>query len=59
MLKNGRDQYIEINDDVYYSYDWEEDDEFFYLYGVRFQNDNDGPLLAKIRLNAINGYYFE
>jgi hypothetical protein len=29
------------------------------LYGVRFQNDNDGPLLAKIRLNAINGYYFE
>ncbi|MBR4325503.1 MAG: hypothetical protein IKP73_08265 [Bacteroidales bacterium] len=55
--KNGREQYIEIGDE-YDSYEWEEEDGFFYLYG-RDNFHEKTHLIAKIRLKAINGYYFE
>ncbi len=57
MFKNGKEQYIEI-DDWYSSYEWEETDGYFYLYGVDRGTDTYDQL-AKIRLKAINGYYFE
>lgn len=57
MFKNGREQDIEI-DDWYNRYEWEETDGFFYLYGVHDGTDTYDQL-AKIRLKAINGYYFE
>ena len=66
MFKNGNNQYVRIPD-YYDRYEWNEVEGFFSLFGLKVRYNHDTKedevyqrtRLAKVRLKAINGYFFD
>ena len=60
LLKNAQEQYIDIPSNRFRHYEWEEKDGFFSILGEEWKGREYGyTRIAKIRLNAINGYVFD